>query len=691
MRGGPDGVPPLSPRDQWSAERVEAVLDLYPFSPEGASALRDIRVHHVLGRPGWFGSTGHGHWVGIGSAQPISIVHELSHSFWGVFPVKGRPELSWELGPSGEVSPGIHALRNDLEQFLAEPPDLYEPLRDRLRRIPDLVTGSPFPGLYHLGEASIVGFTGGNLNLVPPILRKYYGPWLDGGDFANWDEAIAWYLNLNPGDRTLVNSFFPVADLTISGYDRPYTADGILSPEFASVLKNERRQRLVDFVEHYSLLFRDLDGNGAPSTDSRFWRGYITELTSEFERDPSAIAGSNRRERQISASLEFLSALESKSFNQQLAVARSRILSDQFFAPFIPVLTHRLLAELIRDQRDAHQIEAARLVADALAPVHLKFLTATVRLFEMSSSDLGEAQAAFDWFLRSLGKADLRQTNFLLEVMGAIDREAARELLLGLSSDMALSVMTEGAAFTRFLLGPEELIEILGFGGALSPERLTLLAFMFTENISATPSVDEAFQQAIYERIVQLGRVDPQKALNIFIESGLWVEPFLRLRPREALALFDRDLALTARIFQEANPIRMVPARGIYYMLRSDPELAAELTLEYERQGKTDIVEEALVYFAYDAHRKQTQPRLAISLADDARYLLALANRAGTEWLQETIRGAVNSIKQRIDDADAPIDLLPQYRKTLSAAARTLELKDRSIIDTALTALEGVG
>ncbi len=691
MRGGPGGVPPLSPRDQWSAERVEAVLALYHFSPEGASALRDIRVHHVLGRPGWFGSTGHGHWVGIGSAQPISIVHELSHSFWGAFPVSGRPELSWELGPSGEVSPGIHALRKDLERFLAEPPDLYEPLRDRLRRIPDLVSGSPFPGLYHLGEASIVGFTRGNLNLVPPILRKYYSRWLASGDFTNWDEAITWYLNLNPEARTLVNSFFPVADLTINGYDKPETADGTLSPEIATIVKNESRQRLVDFVEHYSLLFRDLDGNGAASTDSRFWRAYIAELTSEFESDRSAIVGANRLERQISESLTVLSALGSKTFDEQLEIVRSRILSDRFFAPFIPVLNHRLLAELIQDHSDAHQLKAARLVADSLSPVHLKFLNATVRFFEMSSSDLQEAQAAFDWFLRSLGRADLQQTNFLLEVMGAIDREAARKLLHGLSNDMALAIMTEGPAFTRFLLTPEELIALLGFGGPLSPERLTLLAFMFTEKVSATPAIDEPFQQAVYDRIVRLGQADPQKALTIFMDSGLWIEPFLRLRPREALALFERDLPLTTRIFQQANPVRMIPARGIYYIIKSDPELAAELTLEYERQARSDIVEDTLVYFAYDAHRKQTQPHLNISLGHDARYLLALANRASIEWLEGRIRGAVNRIEQRIGDAEAPIDLLLQYRKTLSVAAQTLEAKDRSVIDAALTTLEGAG
>ena len=85
-RSGPGGVPPLAPRDDWVRQRVEAVLSLYEFTDEGREAILGMRVHHVLGRPGWSGSTGYQNWLAIGQARPSPVVHEISHSFWGAFP-----------------------------------------------------------------------------------------------------------------------------------------------------------------------------------------------------------------------------------------------------------------------------------------------------------------------------------------------------------------------------------------------------------------------------------------------------------------------------------------------------------------------------------------------------------------------------------------------------------------------------
>jgi hypothetical protein len=33
------------------------------------------------------------------------VIHELSHSYWGGFPVGGRPDLSWDVPADGSRSP----------------------------------------------------------------------------------------------------------------------------------------------------------------------------------------------------------------------------------------------------------------------------------------------------------------------------------------------------------------------------------------------------------------------------------------------------------------------------------------------------------------------------------------------------------------------------------------------------------
>ena len=51
---------------------------------------------------------------------------------------------------------------------MLQPPDRYEPLRERFRNFPNLNQGR-LPDLIHAGEADIPRLTAGDLGLVPPI------------------------------------------------------------------------------------------------------------------------------------------------------------------------------------------------------------------------------------------------------------------------------------------------------------------------------------------------------------------------------------------------------------------------------------------------------------------------------------------------------------------------------------------
>ena len=69
-------------------------------------------------RRAWFGSFGYNSWAGVGEAVPRSVLHEISHSYWGAFSVEGRPDLSWDT--SNGTSEALTAFRHDLDAFMLQ-------------------------------------------------------------------------------------------------------------------------------------------------------------------------------------------------------------------------------------------------------------------------------------------------------------------------------------------------------------------------------------------------------------------------------------------------------------------------------------------------------------------------------------------------------------------------------------------
>ena len=183
---------------EWVLQRSEAVAQLHRITPEGLEMLRSLDVRQMSGQPGWFGSYGFKLWTGIGEARPGVVMHELSHAYWGAFPVTGFPELSWEV-PEGRSS-AMERYHQDVLKFMGQPPDPYELLRSRL-------PNDDQDALFHLVDADLVATVAADLNLLPPILRKYWDNFLSPGPFRSWYDAMAWYQGLSNEDRALANKY----------------------------------------------------------------------------------------------------------------------------------------------------------------------------------------------------------------------------------------------------------------------------------------------------------------------------------------------------------------------------------------------------------------------------------------------------------------------------------------------------
>ena len=236
--------------------------------------MHSLDIRQMRGEPGYFGSYGYNSWAGLGEAKPIPTIHELGHSYWGAFPVIGQSDLDWRSHDGAAVSPALLAYHQDILTFMSQPPDEFEILRQRFRDLPGLSVHNTEP-LFHSLEADVPYTTGGDLTLVPPILRKYWAYFLAEGPFYSWENAIGWFRALPPDKRTVAGKFLGYEHLNLDQYSsvpiyRP--TEDLLSDALETV-EEEERQRLTDLAEQFDLLI----GDPQLEENFQFWRGYLRD------------------------------------------------------------------------------------------------------------------------------------------------------------------------------------------------------------------------------------------------------------------------------------------------------------------------------------------------------------------------------------------------------------------------------
>ena len=270
--------------------------------------LRSLDLRQMVGEPGYFGSYGFGKWAGVGEATPIAIMHELGHSYWGGFPVLGRPDLAWESSDGDELAPALASYHRDILTFMAQPPNEYEMLRQRLRNLPNVSVENPEP-LFHSLEADIPYTTGGDLSLVPPILRKYWGLFLAQGPFESWERAAGWFQTLTPQDRPVAGKFLGFEHLDLRQYsDLPKSSLKYdLLSEASLALANEERQRLTDLAEQFDTLL----GDSQLEENFQFCRGYLQDKVALYRSHPDHLASlEHPRTAEIDKDLSFVVSVD---------------------------------------------------------------------------------------------------------------------------------------------------------------------------------------------------------------------------------------------------------------------------------------------------------------------------------------------------------------------------------------------
>ena len=665
-------LPPPTPHPDnspWVKERLDAVIALYNITDAGADLLHSLDVRQMRGEPGFFGSYGFKGWAGVGEARPIGVMHELSHSYWGGFPVEGLTELGWDMNSGDELSPAMQRYHSDVLAFMSQPPDDYEVFRQRLRHLPGLSEENLEP-LFHNAEADLIYNIGGNLALVPPVLRKYWSRFIHPGPFASWHNAVGWYQSLSSEDRTAANKYlgFEHLDLRQHRLSAPSNLGADLLSNRREILAQEERQRLYDLADQFDLLL----GDPRNEENFEFWRGYLSDKLELHRRHPGYLESLNLpRAAQLAAALEFFAGLPGLSPAEQAQRLAHQLPEQPFLVSFLPVLDNRALLELFASGMPLPEGATLRATASFVQRLN-RFGGVVDQVLDKGreSPELGAAE--LEGFLDQTGFGPEDDLKLFFELFRDADSAAAREVTLALDKETIRQLMEIAPFQLRTLLPPEDLLGQLNITAEADDAHLKQGITLLVRESSGNFIVDEPYLSRMYQVMARRSMTDARGALSVIQGTPFPLEGFIQQEPSAAVSVLNSDLEASARLIRDSDPVLFPPARVIYRLIYADPALAARLTIALEGLGATDLVIESLAHFAYDKSRSERVSGLPISLERDGKFLESLPEQQGAEWLAQRLEETFTEFDGRASRGDISSDFLSQYYSTLKASAATL-------------------
>ena len=648
--------------------RLEAVIALYALTAEGQEIVRAMDLRQMWGQPLFFKSSGFFGWAAIGEAKPLGLIHELSHSYWGAFPVRGLPELEWDVPEGPWNSPAMDRYHEDILTFLGQPPDHFEVLRARLRDPPGATEDGPGV-LFHNAEADVVSASAGGLNLIPPILRKYWHRFIGPGEFRDWYEALAWYQGLEPEERALANKYIGFNHLDLKPYRSLKSEDPEnLDSQTTVILLQEEQQRLRDFAQQ----FQSFQLAPEEGQDHSGWRAYLRAMLALHSRHPGELVSlGDPIAGDLAKALDFISSLDKRTPEHKSVLVREEIADLPLLEYLLPILDNRTLVSLFATEPSLPSFRALKgtfafmQLVEQLAPEASDILSTGQRKVTEAADKLQNALSAFE----SAPDADLR---LFLDLLKDSNHETTTKVVSALADSTLRQLLERAPAQLRFILEPPRLLGMLGI--AENGEVTAIIDGIqgMMENTSGASRVDAAFVEAMYQVVATIGERDQPGALQIIGSQNFPLDEFINMHPETASLVLASDLDATIALVSRGDRIRQPPGRLIYTLIDTDPELASMVVAHLSRAGAEDIAINSLAQVAYDSSRLATVPGLPISLEADGRFFAALLEQEGPAWLQVQLSMAVDVYRQRIADAEVAADFLTRYRETLEAAAATL-------------------
>jgi hypothetical protein len=673
--------PPDQPVTQtpWVMSRLAAVKQVYGFTSTGESWIDGYDFRQMQDQPAWFGSNGYSSWAGAGEAVPRSILHELGHSYWGAFAVDGRPELSWQ-SDSG-TSDALQAYRNDLRTFVTQPPDRFEPLRDRFRNLPNLDVGE-YPDLFHFGEADLLYMTGGNLALVPPILRKYVSGYLelsgvgpsDGVVLESWDVAIAWFNGLSPENRRVAGELFGLQHFPAELYRNLPQADVAgLDKRIRTVYETEEKQRLIDFADQFdgvmSREFSLVDAAGA-DRGFDFWRSYLSDKLELHARYPDVLRDvGSKRAKQLADALDFYHSID--GFSGQTQVQWFNQHQNEPLVPELAVLlAPRAIVQLFAEHPSTDEGGIAAVLGGRAE--RLASLLDAVGKIEAAPSTASAAHE-LESFITRLPEDQLRSDVYLLFdlLRSASDGGLASRVLPALNDNALRLLLRVALAAARSReIGPDRLLEAVGITDLSSIGMVRAGSQQLAVNSSGNFAIDAPYDAAVYAHLDRFVEYAPADVLSTVANSGMRFLPWIERDGGAAQRVLGANPRASAATLLRLAGSNETPWRVVHLLPKTDPELAAEITVEMRRMDQTGSSEisRMLREFAYDSYWSDRRSGPNVHPSRFASFVVALVDVIGEQEVADALREVNALVFADIASGEIEREVESEFRATIAEA-----------------------
>ncbi|MBI2965751.1 MAG: hypothetical protein HYY34_06095 [Chloroflexi bacterium] len=667
-------TPVAAVKTVWAKARLEAVKALWNPSQAGREWMDAYDFRQMVAQPAWFGSTGFSGYAGAGQAIPRIIMHEMSHSMWGAFPVAGRPDLTGEQLADGALKV-VAAYREDLATFLRQPPDRFEPLRDRFRNMPNLTAGD-YPDLHHFGEADMVSMTGADLSLVPPILRKYldafYGDGAIGGhDFADWEVALRWWNDLGDADRHAAGEVFGLQHFPLDAYRSLRTGERSKLPRgMEEVLAGEERQRLIDFAEQLDEV-KQLEGAATDAAGVNrgfdFWRGYLIEIKDLHRKHPETLRGrEGAQARQIGSAFDFYLEVEPLGAEQQ-AERYLAAQNEPFVSDFPFLLKARALVRLFAGVgQGAEASEEIGGIVAGYAKQLAGFAREADEVVAAAHRSPSEGGARLEKFLAGLSDDDVRSSlGTVLDLMREDDRAATGDAMRNLSVpgiNRLLELRPEIARSGE--IAPGQLLATVNVVDGATRDQLIAGVSKLVQHSSGNFAIDRPYDEAVFALLDSKARNDPALVRDVFRGSGLRVLPWIEGHGANAASVFASDPRAAAKLIFDVGDLRNPAPMLLHALVVADPEVAARVVAGADALD-AEIVARFFNQFVYDVYWADLRAGPKVDLSADATFLSRIVALKGPNWALTRIAQGVSIYRAEIERGELEAEYLARHAALL--------------------------
>ncbi|MBI4219372.1 MAG: hypothetical protein HY682_04445 [Chloroflexi bacterium] len=671
-------------QSEWIKARIAALEAIWQPSQAGRAWMHSYDLRQMIGQPAWFGSTGFDGYAGIGQTIPRTTIHELSHSIWGAFPIEGIAGDPGERDAEGTLKVVIEYHRL-LEEFMRQPPDRFEPLRDRFRNMPNLYKGD-YSDLEHFGEADMIYMTGGDIDLVPPVLRRFvdafYGEkGLGGEDFVDWQSTIRWWHGLSDSERQIAGEVFGLQHFPLDKYSalRP-EGSRPLTTALKETLAGEERQRLVDFAEQLETV-KEREGAVTDAAGVNrgfdFWRGYLNEIRDLHARHPQVLREHRvEQARQIGRAFDFYIEIQPLSPGEQAQRYRGRQ-ADPYVEDFPFLLKARALVELFsgdRPQAGAGE-EIGRIVA-GYARQLADYARVADSVIAAARRSPEEGGARLEEFLNGLSDDDVRSSlGTVIDLLRESDPASTRDAMRNLSVPAILRLLElrpEIARSGEILV--DQLLATVGVTDSASREALIAGVKRLVDHSSGNFAIDRPYDEAVYALLDRKALLDPGLVRDVFRESGLALLPWIEGHASRAAFVFKRDPGAAAKLIIDVADLRTPAPMLLHALVAADADMAAQVIAEADTEP--DLVARTFNQFAYDVYWSDLKAGPKVDLAADAKFLSRTVALKGANWTLPRIARGVALYRAAIDRGELEAEFLTRHGDLLRRLLEMLPSDD---------------